>query len=100
MVRSLTKGGNGRDPLFGCRPKAAKVKREKLMGLSITNKIGIGLLLVGCCLLPGLDWLGPIAILVGVALFILGFFLTIRNKNSSYPKEDSTGIGGKLHDDD
>jgi len=70
------------------------------MELSVINKVGVALLVVGCCLVLGLDWLGPVAIVVGLSLIILGFFLAFHNRSSNHIRDDSAGTGGKLYDDD
>ena len=71
------------------------------MELSVTNKIGAILLLIGCCLFIGFKWMGLNAILAGVALVILGLFLSFwKRDTSSNGRDDSAGTGGQLYDDD
>ena len=68
--------------------------------MTITNKIGVVFLIVGCCLFIGLDWLGPVAIFIGVALIVLGLFLAIYKRSINTNIDDSKGMGGRLYDDE
>jgi len=68
--------------------------------MTATNKIGVGLLLTGCVLTAGFEWLGPAAVIIGLVLVILGLVLALRNRETSQFRDESPGMGGKLYDDD
>jgi len=70
------------------------------MEMTFTNKLGVVFLLLGCCFLLALDWLGTIVIILGLVFIILGFFLSIYNRPKKRIDDDSTGLGGRLYDDD